>query len=149
TLTIYQKAALLELWDNEYPAQLGYSDMAAFDGYLDKLINVEHFLVEANDGTIMGWYFHFLRDNAKWFVIILSSEIQGKGVGSALLAKAKKTETELFGWLTDHDRYKKRNGDVYRSPLGFYKKNGFEVLADERLELDKLSAVKIRWVKDD
>lgn len=149
TLTYSQKSALLELWNNEYPVQLGYSDMAAFDAYLNKLINVEHFLVEENDGTIMGWYFHFLRENAKWFVIILSSDIQGKGVGSALLTKAKETETELNGWVTDHDRYKKRNGEIYRSPLGFYKKNGFKVLVGERLELDELSAVRIRWVKDD
>ena len=148
TLTIRQKEALLNLWNSEYPVQLGYHNMEAFTAYLDKLINVEHYLVEGHDGLICGWYFHFMRDSAKWFVIILSSDIQGQGIGSALLKKAKETETELNGWVTDHNRYKKRNGDVYRSPIRFYKKNGFKVLEGNRLELEKLSAVRIRWQID-
>ncbi|MEZ4931315.1 MAG: hypothetical protein R2788_04180 [Saprospiraceae bacterium] len=101
TLTTYQKAALLELWNNEYPAQLGYSDMAAFDTYLNILINVEHFLVEANDGKILGWYFHFLRDHAKWFVIILSSEIQEEG--NYAVGKGQKNGNGTV-WLVDGSR---------------------------------------------
>ena len=147
TLTPSQKYDLCELWNNEYPAQLGYADMAAFDAYLAKLIEPVHFLVEDENGKIIGWYFHFFRDNGKWFVIILSSDIQGKGVGSVLLKKAKAKETELNGWVTDHNNYEKKNGEVYRSPIGFYKKNGFEVVKEERLELEVLSAVRIRWRK--
>jgi hypothetical protein len=33
------------------------------------------------------------------------------------------------------------------SPLGFYQKCDFEIIKTDRLELDKISAVKIKWIK--
>jgi GNAT superfamily N-acetyltransferase len=143
-----QKRALFDLWNNEYPAQISHADMATFDSYLDDLENVEHFLVEDEHGKIKGWYFHFTREKATWFAIILSHDVQGKGIGSTLIQHAKEIEIELNGWVTDHDHYKKRNGEVYRSPLGFYQKNGFEVLEGEQLEVEVLSAVRITWKKE-
>ena len=89
--------------------------------------------------------FDFVRDNQKWFAIILDSKIQGKGIGTKILNLAKEKENELNGWVIDHDSDKRRNGKSYKSPLNFYLRNGFEKLSKTRLESDKISAVKIRW----
>lgn len=102
-------------------------------------------MVENN--SIGGWYFDFVREQEKWFAIILDSSLQGKGFGTKLLNMAKEKEPELNGWVIDRDTDRKRNGDLYRSPLPFYLKNGFEKISDTRLELEKISAVKITWRK--
>jgi len=54
----------------------------------------------------------------------------------------------LNGWVVDGERYIKSNGEKYLSPLEFYKKNDFEILVGERLETEKISAVKIKWKKN-
>ncbi|MCB0473527.1 MAG: hypothetical protein KDC56_10755, partial [Flavobacteriaceae bacterium] len=59
----------------------------------------------------------------------------------------KEKETELNGWVIDHDNDYKINGELYKSPLNFYLKNGFQKSSDRRLELEKISAVKIKWKK--
>lgn len=94
---------------------------------------------------VKGWYFEFDRDNARWFAMLLDQSIKNKGWGSRMLAKAKSTAKELSGWVIDHDRYHKANGETYKSPLGFYIKNGFKIVNDQRLETHKISAVKIIW----
>ncbi|WP_431125929.1 GNAT family N-acetyltransferase [Flagellimonas flava] len=142
-----EKVQVLELWNNEYPEKLGYTSMAAFDTYLEHLKDSSHILLIDEDKKIKGWYFDFKRDNEKWFAIILDSQIHGKGIGSKMLELAKEKENELNGWVIDHSTDKKKNGESYHSPLNFYLKNGFEKVTGNRLELDKISAVKIKWAK--
>lgn len=60
----------------------------------------------------------------------------------------KLQESELNGWVIDHDLYKKIDGDTYFSPLSFYKKCGFEVLLNQRIKSDVLSAVRIKWTTE-
>lgn len=64
-----------------------------------------------------------------------------------MLNLAKTKELVLNAWVIDHDTDRKKTGEVYKSPLNFYLKQGFKKLPDQRLELDKISAVKIKWVK--
>lgn len=97
--------------------------------------------------NIRGWCFDFIRENEKWFVIVVDSKLHGIGLGTKLLNAAKEKEVELNGWVVDHNRDRKKNGDFYRSPLDFYLKNGFEKLSESRLVLDKISAVNIKWKK--
>ncbi|PKA82039.1 hypothetical protein ATE92_0164 [Ulvibacter sp. MAR_2010_11] len=146
-LTKSQKEEIHNLWNNEYPEKLNHANLSAFEKYLESLSNQSHILLIDDNKMIKGWYFHFLRENEKWFAIILDSEIQGKGFGSKILNLAKETETELNGWVIDKSSDKKRNGELYKSPLHFYLKNEFELLPEIRLELEILSAVKIKWVK--
>jgi GNAT superfamily N-acetyltransferase len=147
-LSVQQKEAVLCIWNEEYSEQL-VKTMAGFEKYLSKLGNVQHFLMYDEADAIFGWAVAFDRESERWFAIILDSSVHGKGYGTQLLNVLKEHEPELNGWVTDHDRDVRRNGKPYRSPMGFYLKNGFEVLSDVRLETEELSAVKIRWAKLD
>lgn len=144
-LTPSQLIAVLALWNQEYPENLNYS-MADFEKYLHALTNIKHYLLSAYDGIVAGWAFTFNRDEQKWFAIILDQSKQMQGYGTHILNKLKETEPELNGWVIDHNNYLKANGEPYKSPLGFYIKNKFEVTST-RLETEKLSAVKIIWRK--
>ena len=142
-----EKLEVFELWNNEYPKKLSYKSIEQFDSYLEGLDCLSHILLIDPNNKINGWYFHFITENEKWFAIILDSKLHGKGLGTELLELAKQNETELNGWVIDHENDKKRNGAFYKSPLRFYLKNGFKKLSGIRLELDKISALKIKWKK--
>lgn len=141
------KIQILELWNNEYPEKLAYSTLNSFEDYLENLLEQSHILMIDESQNIRGWCFDFIRENEKWFVIVVDSKLHGIGLGTKLLNAAKEKEVELNGWVVDHNRDRKKNGDFYRSPLDFYLKNGFEKLSESRLVLDKISAVKIKWKK--
>ena len=146
-LNLVQKEQVLQLWNNEYPEKLAYKNMAGFESYLENLNEVKHFLLANNDEKIQGWAITFKRENETWFAIILSENLHGKGWGTKVLNELKQNKKALNGWVIDHSDDKKRNGSFYKSPLEFYLKNGFEVLSDTRLELEIMSAVKIKWKK--
>ncbi len=139
------KRQILDLWNNEYPEKLTYNSFTEFDNYLFNLSNLTHYLLTNKEHLILGWALTFERENEKWFAIILSERIKGKGLGRKMLNELKKEEQVLNGWVIDHNNDKKKNGHQYISPLKFYEKCDFKILAEERLELDKISAVKIRW----
>jgi GNAT superfamily N-acetyltransferase len=140
-----QKDTIFRLWNNEYPQQLGYTDIAGLDNYLGNLQCQSHYFAIDGQSAICGWAFTFIREQEKWFAIIVDSAFHKKGIGSLLLQALKDKEPILNGWVTDHYRYTKQNGQPYLSPLPFYIKNGFTVCANVRLEAPVLSAVKISW----
>ena len=139
---------LLQLWNQEYPVQLNLSTPADLTEYLQTLDHQRHWVYTDEHNQIIGWAFTFDRDGERWFAILIDHSFQGKGYGRSMLNQLKSHEPILNGWVIDHDEYTKSNGKPYLSPLGFYKKCGFDVLPDQRLELDILSAVKIRWIRD-
>ena len=141
------KREILDLWNNEYPEKLNYQTLAEFEKYLENLIGQSHILMKSENQSIKGWYVDFVRGNEKWFVIILDSKFHGKGFGSKLLNLGKEKEKKLNGWVIDKQDVRRENGELYKSPLNFYLKNGFEKLDNERLEHEKISAVKIKWEK--
>ncbi|MCF2875809.1 MULTISPECIES: GNAT family N-acetyltransferase [unclassified Tenacibaculum] len=145
TLSTTEKLEIFELWNNEYPEKLSYATIDEFDQYLQNLLDQSHILLVDQNEKIRGWYFDFERDNERWFAIILDSSVHGHGFGTKILDLAKQKEKELNGWVIDHNLDKKKNGDLYNSPLNFYLKNGFKKLAENRLELEKISAVQIKW----
>ena len=142
------KQQVLDLWNNEYPVNLSYKNLTEFDNYLQNLTKLNHFLLTIDTDVILGWDLTFDRDCEKWFAIILSEKIKGKGYGRKMVDELKQVEPILNGWVIDHNNDKKINGLTYFSPLKFYEKCGFEIQTDNRLELDKISAVKIKWVKE-
>ncbi len=143
------KKEILDLWNNEYPENLNYQTLSGFENYLENLTEPSHILMRSKTLGIKGWYVDFLRENEKWFILLLDSEYHGKGFGTKILNLAKEKESALNGWVIDKGNAKKKNGESYKSPLNFYLKNGFEKLANVRLELEKLAAVKIRWKNKD
>lgn len=140
-----QKEKIYELWNNEYPKQLSYNSVADFENYLNNLNEQNHYLLLGKNEEISGWATTFTRENERWFAIIILEELHGKGIGTKILNKLKNNENNLNGWVIDHNSDKKINGNNYQSPLKFYLKNEFEILTETRLELEMISAVKIKW----
>ena len=141
-----QKKDIYQLWNSEYPAQLGYQRFSDLELYLANLKNPVHYFLGDDDGKAIGWAFVFERDDERWFAIIVDGSMHQKGLGSLLLNMLKENEPILNGWATDHNRYVKQDGRPYPSPVAFYLKNGFIVHHEERLDNDKINAVKIVWV---
>ena len=146
-LNLKQKEEIFELWNNEYPEKLTYKTIVEFENYLSKLTEQNHYLLLNENEETQGWATTFKRENAKWFAIILSEKLHGKGIGTKMLNTLKNDENTLNGWVIDHNSDKKINGNFYQSPLEFYIKNGFEILSEIRLEIEIMSAVKIKWTK--
>ena len=141
------KKQVFDIWNTEYPEKLSYHSLTDIENYFENLSNLKHFLLINDQDVIFGWALTFERENEKWFAIILSEKIKGKGFGRKMLDELKQTEPILNGWVIDHNNDKKMNGQYYLSPLRFYEKCGFEIITNDRLELDKISAVKIRWTR--
>lgn len=142
-----QKEQLLRLWNNEYPRELKYKGISELDEYLGKLEDLKHILLVNENDQIKGWYADFIRDDERCFLAIVDSELQGKGYGRNIIEIAKKANKELNGWVIDTEGYLKANGQPYRSPVAFYRKQGFQVIGNIRLKTEKISAVRIRWIR--
>lgn len=128
--------------------KLCYNSVADFDIYLSKLSDQKHYILNDQHDALLAWAVDFTRDAEKWFAIIVTSDFHAKGLGIKLLNAIKQNNPLLNAWVIDHDTDLKLNGTVYKSPLAFYVKNGFEVLDTTRLNTDMIKAVKIRWTKN-
>lgn len=145
SLTEDQIECLRELWNAEYPASLFHEHRAGLKAYLTGLSNVEHWLMIDGTEAIQGWACSFERDGGRWFAMLLHHAVQGKGYGRKLLDHVRHNKIRLEGWVIDHSKALKQNGEPYASPLKFYLKCGFEVDGSTRLEQEQLSAVRIFW----
>jgi len=61
-----------------------------------------------------------------------------------LIARLKRDLGEFYGWVIDHNNDLKQDGEFYQSPLTFYASKGFEVLKEQRIDSEMISAVKIK-----
>lgn len=145
TLNEKQKFEIIKLWNNEYPKELSLSGITEFDQYLQTLSEKNHILLSNDNGTVKGWLIYFLRDNEKCFAMLLDSFLQGQGWGSKFLNLAKERNPELNGWVIDNDNEPKQNGENYKSPIGFYRKNDFEVRTDIQLKKKNINGIKVTW----
>jgi hypothetical protein len=147
-LNIKHKQEIINLWNEEYPIQLNYKKLEDFENYLENLNNCTHYFIFDSKKNIKAWAFKFERENKKWFAIIIAKEFQGTGLGKSLLEKIKTNETELLGWAIDHSNDVKKNGEKYISPVDFYTKCDFSI-TNERLQLNLISAIQIKWRKQE
>ena len=143
-----QKEEIITLWNAEYPINFMYADLNDFEKYLNGLQDQKHLLVVNDQNVVLGWFMHFVRDNDRWFTIVLDTSIKGKSIGTKLLDNAKAKNEALNGWVTDHDNFLKNDGKNYKSPISFYEKNGFKIHPEITLKSEKISLVKIRWQKE-
>ncbi len=141
-----QKETIVYLWNREYPVRIS-TTKEGFDEYLNASDGHIHYLMLDDANEIIGWAYTFDREGERWFSIIINSLYHGIGLGRIMLDHMKENESRLNGWVIDHDKEIKQNGEPYESPLAFYLKNGFEVYPDIRFENEKMSAVKIMWMK--
>tara|TARA_B110000503_G_scaffold139880_1_gene229330 strand:+ start:1214 stop:1513 length:300 start_codon:yes stop_codon:yes gene_type:complete len=91
----------------------------SFKHYLESLVNLHHIVVTDDDQNFCAWYFEFDRDHERQFGIIVHKNYPNRGIGRALLAKAKLTNNQLSAWVVDSNQYKKKDGSRYTSPLNF------------------------------
>ncbi|MCD6062640.1 MAG: family N-acetyltransferase [Flavipsychrobacter sp.] len=141
------KEALRNIWNTEYPAKLAMFTPQDMENYLASLSDPKHYLLLNDIDMLSGWAATFTRENDNWFAIIMHAAYQKQGLGGWLLEMLKVNNNTLNGWVADHNNDRKQNGKTYTSPLPFYLKNGFIVQSDTRLEMEKLSAVKIQWTR--
>lgn len=147
-LSPQQKQQIVTIWNAEYPRELAHPDLESFDRYLANLADRHHLLLTNEAENVKGWLMYFIRDNERFFAMLLDASVHGQGLGSQLLDAAKSYNNELVGWVIDHDRLLKQNGDRYRSPVDFYRKNGFEILPHIQLNNQKIGGIKIRWTNE-
>ncbi len=103
------------------------------------------YLIENDLGEIIAWAVDFFSQEERRFSIIVSSNYKSKGLGSILINKIKEENDVFFGWVINHSEDLKSNEEHYQTPMPFYLKHGFEILSEQRLETDIISAVKICW----
>lgn len=140
TLSLSEKDQIHELWNQEYPVNLNNR----FALLLDDATFVEHFLIKDLD-QVLAWAVLFEKDEEKRFSIIVSPTRQGKGLGKQLIHALQRTHADFYGWVIDRDDFEKLDGSKYISPLAFYQKLNFQVLREQRIETELLSAVKIYY----
>ncbi|HEY5391122.1 MAG TPA: hypothetical protein VIJ57_03320 [Hanamia sp.] len=143
-----EKEMVFNLWNSEYPVSLSFQAMSDMDNYLDTLPGLTFYLLKNDKNKTEGWAMTFGREDEIWFAITIAKNVQGQGKGTFLLARLKTDNDVINGWVIDHENDYKPNGEIYRSPLQFYKKNDFEVFPGIRLEIPVLSALKISWKKN-
>lgn len=146
-LTEKQKKNIIGLWNEEYPEALSLSDVNAFDVYLEGLSDKHHLLIINEKADVAGWLICFTRENERCFAMLLHASLQGKGYGTELLNLAKYYNSELNGWVIDNDKQQKQNGQNYKSPIGFYKKNDFEILPAIQSKKNAINGIRVRWKK--
>ncbi|WP_190277426.1 GNAT family N-acetyltransferase [Taibaiella lutea] len=140
-----QKECIYKLWNEAYPSTIVYNSIDQLDDYLNSLAEVTHYFFMDTDDVIAGWAVTFIRNNEKWFAIIVNKDFQGKGAGSRILSHLKEHNAALSGWVIDEGGYLKSDGSAYRAPLHFYLKNGFQLVENVILDIPQMKAVKICW----
>lgn len=135
---------LFSLWNAEYPQKACFTALDELKAYLDNLNRSRHQLLKDEQGALLAWFCLFERHQLPWFAMIVRRDQQGEGLGRQLLQGAQKTNSILNGWVVAHNRYQKRDGSPYRSPLPFYEKMGFRKTRQEH-DSGNLSVVHIIW----
>ncbi|MHA2503663.1 MAG: GNAT family N-acetyltransferase [Candidatus Kariarchaeaceae archaeon] len=105
-------------------------------------------LILALDGDrLVGWLqLTPIKDTSKHhFNMLVDDKDHGRGIGTRLLTEAKKLEDELRGVMVPIEGYKRRDGLPYRSPVEFYKKNGFVLTGESWIEYGDVEIVGMIW----
>ncbi|MBI1838388.1 MAG: GNAT family N-acetyltransferase [Flavobacteriia bacterium] len=144
-LSINEKEAVFHLWNNEYPVQIQLDAIENLEMYLNSLNELIHYLVKDENSNLLGWAIEFMRENQKWFAIIISRNAQNTGIGSKLLHELKSKNTTLTGWVVKTDKYVKKDYTQYNSPIPFYLKNDFSILLKDQMITPIMTTVKIFW----
>ena len=133
------------IWNGVYPTVLAKDSLEDFQADLSKYEDYWHVLAMDEEDNVIGWYFDFIRENDRWFGIIIDGSNHGRGIGRKLLEIAKTNRSRLCGWVFPTSEYIKADGTHYPSPIPFYLKLGFETLPEVELNTDTFTLIKILW----
>ena len=115
----------------DYMLNLFYSDATLSENLTKK---GHHFILVQEDGHCIGFasYEHnYLYKNVtRLHKIYLLPEAQGKGAGKLLIATVERLALENYSGAIS------LNVNKFNNALSFYQKTGFEVVAEEVIELD-------------
>ena len=142
-----QKVQITDLWNKTFPLSIGLDGIPGLEQYLSELQDHHHLLLIDDKGIVQGWFFDFIREEERWFTVMLSPGVHGKGWGSQLMRQGMAANERLNGWVVNTFDYKTQDGQTYQPPVGFYQKLGFEIHPDIRLELPQINCIKITWYK--
>jgi GNAT superfamily N-acetyltransferase len=115
----------------DYMLNLFYSDATLSENLTKK---GHHFILVHEDGHCIGFasYEHNYLDKnvTRLHKIYLLPEAQGKGAGKLLIATVERLALENYSGAIS------LNVNKFNNALSFYQKTGFEVVAEEVIELD-------------
>ncbi len=143
-LTPTDEDRILRIWNNVYPVQVIFREAPEFHAYLDKAADAKHFIKRDDHLSVIAWLMTFNRDEKRYFVMLVSDDMQQRGIGKELVMAMKKAENNVSGWVVDSDHYQKADGKTYLSPMIFYKKLGFEI-TDKSMTRDDFVVRMITW----
>lgn len=146
-LSADQKNQIIDLWNNAFPSTIGLGGMDAFEQYLSRLKDHHHLMLTNDNGSVLGWFFDFIRDQERWFIVMINPDLHGQGWGRRLMQMGMRKNEKLNGWVVNTADYETKDGEPYPPPVEFYKKLGFEILPDVKLELPQINTIKITWQK--
>ena len=146
TLVESELQSIHAMWNSAFPLEIAYETVNETELFLAGLSKLRHIKAFESEQMI-GWMGIFERHGECWFIILASTAHQRKGTGTALIAKAKEDEEELNGWIVLSEEHKISSGAYYRSPAGFYEKQGFTLNENRSMTARGLESHHIQWKK--
>jgi len=136
----------IELNSSEYPKFTREIKYGSFKNFLSKNENLKVIIATSED-KLIGWLMISFaeRQGLYHFNMLVHRDFQRKGIGSKLLLNAKQHYNELYGVVVPVNRYKRRDGTQYHSPLEFYKQNGFTLTGKKFVEYRDVTMLEIKW----
>jgi GNAT superfamily N-acetyltransferase len=115
----------------DYMLDAFYSEETLNDNVIEK---GHHFLLAKENEVVLGFaaYEHNYQDNNRTRIhkIYILPQTQGKGIGKAIIEYIEKLAIE------NHSAALSLNVNRFNTALSFYQKIGFEIIAEENIELD-------------
>jgi GNAT superfamily N-acetyltransferase len=115
----------------DYMLDAFYSEETLNDNVIEK---GHHFLLAKENEVVLGFaaYEHNYQDNNRTRIhkIYILPETQGKGIGKTIIEYIEKLAIE------NHSAALSLNVNRFNTALSFYQKIGFEIIAEENIELD-------------
>ncbi|MCE7735344.1 MAG: GNAT family N-acetyltransferase [Candidatus Heimdallarchaeota archaeon] len=117
-----------------------------FKNFLKQEREIKVILATSGD-KLLGWLMVSFAENRGLyhFNMVVHREFQRVGIGKQLLIKAKENFDELYGVVVPVNRYKRRDGTQYKTPIEFYKQNGFSLTGKKFVEYRDVQLVEIKW----
>lgn len=144
-LTEKQFQLIFLLWNKVYPVAFHFDHWQYLKNYFISYTDHHHILY-MNNKSIEGWWCDFIREDERWFTILVNNDLHKRGIGRSLVELGRKQHKSINGWVIETNELPKIEGDLYQSPMGFYLKMGFEKTKIHVETNSNIKTVKIRWV---